>query len=183
LFEYTKTEVVAGAFVLLGLALLGYLSISIGGLRIFPEPHYLIGARFANVGDLKVRAPIKVAGVTVGEVRAIRLADYFGEVDLSIVRGVALPKDTIASITTSGLLGDSYVSLSPGGADQNLREGDRITHTEPALNMADIIGRYAFGGAAQPAAGEGQGPAPVTGTGPATKHDPPPPPPHQEPPP
>jgi phospholipid/cholesterol/gamma-HCH transport system substrate-binding protein len=158
LFDYTKVEVVTGAFVILGLAVLGYLSISIGGLRILPQPHYLVGARFANVGDLKVRAPVKIAGVTVGQVQDIRLAEYFGEVDLSILRGVALPKDTIASITTSGLLGDSYVSLSPGGAEQNLRDGDRLTHTEPALNISDIIGRYAFGSTAQPA--EGQGAAP-----------------------
>ena len=159
MFEYTKVEVVTGAFVLLGLAVLGYLSISIGGLRILPEPHYGLGARFANVGDLKVRAPVKVAGVTVGHVQNIRLADYFGEVDLAILRGVVLPKDTMASITTSGLLGDSYVSLSPGGAEQNLRDGDRITHTEPALNVADIIGRYAFGGAAPPAQGQSSAPA------------------------
>lgn len=160
MFDYTKVEVVTGAFVILGLAVLGYLSISIGGLRILPQPHYRVGARFANVGDLKVRAPVKIAGVTVGQVESIRLADYFGDVDLSILRGVVLPKDTIASITTSGLLGDSYVSLSPGGAEQNLRDGDRVTHTEPALNVADIIGRYAFGGTARPA--DGQSPPPAT---------------------
>jgi len=158
LFDYTKVEIVTGTFVILGLAVLGYLSISIGGLRIFPEPHYRVGARFANVGDLKVRAPVKIAGVTVGQVQGIRLAEYFGEVDLSILRGVVLPQDTIASITTSGLLGDSYVSLSPGGAEQNLRDGDHLTHTEPALNIADIIGRYAFGSAAPPS--DGQSPAP-----------------------
>ncbi len=173
MFEYTKIEIVTGAFVLLGLAVLGYLSISIGGLRILSEPHYRVGARFANVGDLKVRAPVKVAGVTVGQVQAIRLADYFGEVDLSILRGVVLPQDTIASITTSGLLGDSYVSLSPGGAEQNLRDGDRLTHTEPAINMADIIGRYAFGAAAP--SPEGQSPPP------AAKHDSRPAPANQEP--
>ena len=167
MFEYTKIEVVTGAFVLFGLAVLGYLSISIGGLRILPEPHYRVGARFSNVGDLKVRAPVKVAGVTIGQVQAIRLTDYLGEVDLSIVRGVMLPKDTIASITTSGLLGDSYVSLSPGGAEQDLRDGDRVTHTEPALNMADIIGRYAFGAAAPSAGGQSPPPAAKRGSQPS----------------
>jgi phospholipid/cholesterol/gamma-HCH transport system substrate-binding protein len=147
LFDYTKTEIIAGAFVVLGLAMLAYLSISIGGLRILPGHHYRISARFSNVGDLKLRAPVKVAGVTIGKVDAIRLTDYFGEAVLAIEQGVALPKDTIASITTAGLLGDAYVSLSPGGAEQNLRDGDRITHTEPALNMSDLIGRYAFGAA------------------------------------
>jgi phospholipid/cholesterol/gamma-HCH transport system substrate-binding protein len=125
---------------------LGYLSISIGGLRILPRDEYRVSARFSNVGDLKARAPVKVAGVTIGRVQSIRLADYYGEVDLVVPRQVTLPKDTIASIATAGLLGDAYVSLSPGGAETNLRDGDRITHTEPALNMADIIGRTAFGG-------------------------------------
>ena len=110
-----------------------------------------MSARFSNVGDLKLRAPVKVAGVTVGQVKSIRLADYYGEVELAIARKVGLPKDTIASIATAGLLGDAYVSLSPGGADANLGDGDRITRTEPALNMADIIGRYAFGGQQTPA--------------------------------
>lgn len=155
MFDYTKIEVVAGAFVLVGLALVAYLSISIGGLHLVPEPRYRIEARFANVGDLKVRAPVKVAGVTVGAVRAIRLADYYGVVDLAIARGVVLPKDTIASITTAGLLGDAYVSLSPGGAEQNLREGDRVARTEPALNISDLIGRYAFGAAAPKAGDDG----------------------------
>jgi phospholipid/cholesterol/gamma-HCH transport system substrate-binding protein len=155
LFDYTRTEVVAGGFVLLGLAVLGYLSISIGGLRILPRDDYRVSARFSNVGDLKLRAPVKVAGVTVGQVKSIRLADYYGEVELAIARKVTLPKDTIASIATAGLLGDAYVSLSPGGADANLGDGDRITRTEPALNMADIIGRYAFGGQQSPAPASG----------------------------
>lgn len=145
-FDYTRAEIVTGAFVLLGLVGLGYLSISIGGLRILPRDEYRVSARFSNVGDLKARAPVKVAGVTIGRIQSIRLADYYAEVQLTLPRNVMLPKDTIASIATAGLLGDAYVSLSPGGAEANLRDGDRITHTEPALNMADIIGRTAFGG-------------------------------------
>ena len=164
MFDYTKTEIIAGAFVVLGLALLGYLSISIGGLRILPGHHYRVSARFSNVGDLKLRAPVKVAGVTIGKVDAIRLTDYFGEAVLAVEEGIVLPKDTIASITTAGLLGDAYVSLSPGGAEQNLRDGDRITHTEPALNMSDLIGRYAFGSSSgAPEAGKSEAGKPEGG--------------------
>ena len=136
MFDYTKAEVVTGIFVVLGLLGLGYLSISIGGVRILRRDEYHLSARFSNVGDLKLRAPVKVAGVTVGRVESIRLADYYGEADLAIARAVTLPSDTIASITTAGLLGDSYVSLSPGAADANLRHGDRITihgPSEPAM--------------------------------------------------
>lgn len=147
MFEYTKTEITAGVFVLLGLAVLGYLSISIGGLKLLPKESYRVTARFSNVGDLKMRAPVKVAGVTVGRVTSIALNEFFGEAELAIDRGVKLPKDSIASITTAGLLGDAFVSLSPGGSEQDLVEGGRITQTEPALNVADLLGRYAFGAA------------------------------------
>lgn len=167
MFDYTKTEIVTGAFVLLGLASLGYLSISIGGLRLFPRNAYHVSARFSNVGDLKIGAPVKIAGVTVGRVDAVTLADYYGETRLAVARKVALPQDTIASISTAGLLGDAYIALTPGGAEANLRDGDRIVHTEAALNMADIIGRTAFGGASSP------GGPPAPGSDPAAAPPPP----------
>jgi phospholipid/cholesterol/gamma-HCH transport system substrate-binding protein len=144
--DYTKSEIVAGTFVLAGVAAIAYLSISIGGAHVLPAKTYHVTARFSNVGDLKLRAPVKIAGVTVGQVRSIHLADYYGEVDIAVDRKVVLPKDTIASISTSGLLGESFLSLSPGGADQDLTDGGRITQTEPALNVADLLARYAFGG-------------------------------------
>ena len=90
--------------------------------------------------------------MTIGSVEAIRLVDYFAEVELAVDRKVQLPTDTIASIATAGLLGESHVSLSPGAADRNLAAGERITHTEPALNIADLLSRYAFGNANRAAA-------------------------------
>ena len=161
MFDYTRAEITAGAFVLVGLAILGYLSVSIGGLRLLPEESYRVTARFSNVGDLKPKAPVKVAGVRIGKVGSIRLTDFFGEAELAIDRSVRLPKDSIASITTAGLLGDAYVSLSPGGAEQDLGDGDRITHTEPALNVSDLLGRYAFGGSDRGGASEHPPESPV----------------------
>ena len=159
--DYGKSEIAAGAFLLVGLALLGYLSISIGGVELVPRAHYRIAARFSNVGDLKLRAPVKVAGVTVGEVKSIRLADYDADVGMDVDGALALPRDTIASITTAGLLGESYVALQPGGDEQRLRPGERITQTEPALNIADLLGRFAFGGGgAAPAAPAAPVPSP-----------------------
>jgi phospholipid/cholesterol/gamma-HCH transport system substrate-binding protein len=157
LFDYTRAEIGAGLFVLLGLVTLGYLSTSIGGLHLLPRDDYHVRARFSNIGDLKPNAPVKIAGVTIGRVDSIRLEEFVGEVQLGIGRAVRLPKDTIASITTAGLLGDAYVSLSPGGSDTNLKDGDRIAQTEPALNMADIVGRAAFGTAQAPARGGDKG--------------------------
>ena len=83
MFDYKKAEIAAGAFLLMGLAVLAYLSISIGGLKLLPRDNYRLLARFSNVGDLKLRAPVKVAGVTIGSVEAIRLVDYFAEVELA----------------------------------------------------------------------------------------------------
>jgi len=162
LFDYKKAEIAAGAFLVTGLAALAYLSLSIGGLRLRPRDSYRLRARFSNVGDLKLRAPVKMAGVTIGRVEAIRLVDYYAEVDLAVDRAVQLPTDTIASIATAGLLGEAHVSLSPGADDRNLTPGGRITRTEPALNVADLLGRYAFGntnGSAPSGGSEGGPPA------------------------
>lgn len=146
MLDYTKAEITAGAFLLIGLGLLGYLSISIGGFRLLRTENQHVRAQFSNIGDLKARAPVKLAGVTVGKVDSIRLVDYRGEVDMAIDRALVLPQDTIASISTAGLLGDAFVSLSPGASDRDLKPGDRITHTEPAINVADLLARFAFGG-------------------------------------
>jgi len=163
MFDYTRMEIITGIFVVLGLLALGYLSISIGGLRIIHGDTYRVTARFSNLGDLKAHAPVKIAGVTIGRVEAIRLADYYGEAQLSINRDVALPKDTIASIATAGLLGEAHVALSPGGAEANLADGGRISHTEPAINISDLIGRTAFGSPGAPAPSSSAGARPDGG--------------------
>ena len=160
LFDYAKMEIIAGIFVVLGLLALGYLSISIGGVRVGSGDTYQVVARFSNVGDLKARAPVKIAGVTVGRVQSIRLADYYGAVELSIDAKVKLPKDTIASIATAGLLGEAHISLSPGGDEATLKNGERITHTEPAINISDLIGRTALG-TANEASGSSKDDAPA----------------------
>jgi phospholipid/cholesterol/gamma-HCH transport system substrate-binding protein len=159
--DYTRSEIAAGVFLVFGLAVLGYLSISVGGIAIGPTQSYRVRARFSNLGDLKPRAPVKLAGVTVGKVGAIRLANYAGEAELVIDKKVVLPKDTIASISTAGLLGESFVSLSPGGAEANLGDGDSISHTEAAVNVVDLIGKYAFGNAGQGAGEKADGASPA----------------------
>lgn len=148
--SHTRTEVMVGAFVILGIAAVGYLSISVGNLEILPQDRYVVRARFASVGSLKQGAPIRIAGVKVGVVSALGLKDYQAEADLSIRRAVELPKDTIASIRTDGLLGNAFVSLSPGGSLQTLRAGDLVAQTEPAIDVSDLLSRYAFGRSAAP---------------------------------
>lgn len=164
--DHTRTEIAAGAFVLVGLAALGVLSVSVAGLRLAPAGRYALHARFASIGDLKPGARVTVAGVPVGEVGRIALVRYTADVTLRIDRDLHLPADTIASIRSVGLLGESYVALAPGGEERMLADGDRIAQTQPAIDIIDLIGRYAFsggrgGGAAEPEPGATPGGGPL----------------------
>lgn len=142
--EHTRTELAVGAFVIVGLAGLAYLSVSIGGLELLPQDRIAVKARFASVGDLKAGAAVKIAGVKVGSVGRIQLESYAAEAELLVRSDVALPEDTIASIRTEGLLGESYVLLRPGGSEEDLADGGRIGQTEPAIDLIDLLVKYAL---------------------------------------
>ncbi|HJL41236.1 MAG TPA: outer membrane lipid asymmetry maintenance protein MlaD [Myxococcales bacterium LLY-WYZ-16_1] len=151
---HTRTEIAVGTFVLVGLAGLAYLSVSIGGLE-WGLDRMPLEARFASVGDLKAGAAVKLAGVKVGTVDRVGLDDYAALVHLRVDRDVALPEDTIASIRTEGLLGESYVLLRPGGAEANLEPGDRLAQTEPAIDLIDLLVDYALSGGGSEGADSG----------------------------
>ena len=142
--NHSRTEITVGLFVIVGIAALAYLSVSVAGLELFPGDATIVHARFASVGELKKGAAIKVAGVRVGEVRDIRLDNYAADAELAIQTGIEVPADTIASIRTAGLLGESYVLLRPGGSDRNLASGDRLGQTEPAIDLIDLVVKYAL---------------------------------------
>ena len=142
--EYSRNELAVGVFVIIGVAAIGYLSASIGGVEFFPGPKTRVTARFASIGDLKSGASVRLAGVQVGEVEAIRLVDYAADVSLALDATVEIPADTIASIRTSGLLGESFILLRPGGAEKNLKSGDKVAQTEPAIDLIDLIVKYAL---------------------------------------
>jgi phospholipid/cholesterol/gamma-HCH transport system substrate-binding protein len=152
--RYTNIEISVGAFVSVGVLALAYLSFTLGGFHL-DRRHFSVTARFASVGELKAGDPVKIAGVSVGEVKRIALVNYAAETELALDDGLKLPADTIASIESAGLLGDSYVSLSPGGSDRDLVKGARIAHTEPAISLTEIIAKYAFG--SSPASSESKG--------------------------
>ena len=143
--EYSRTEIAVGGFMIAGGIALGFLSFSLGGLELFRAKGDRVGARFASVGTLGVDAPVKIAGVRVGKVLSIRLQRYVAEVELRIDPGLELPADTVASIRTTGLLGEAFVALSPGGASEVLKDGGRIEQTEPAIDLIDLVAKYAFG--------------------------------------
>lgn len=144
--SHTKVEISVGAFVVSGALALAYLSLTLGGLQLGQSDRYTLTARFSSVGSLKRGDPVKIAGVSIGEVGSIRLADFNALTELWVDRELKLPADTIASIQSAGLLGDAYVSLSPGAADEELPPGGSIQRTEAAVNLLDLVAKYAFGG-------------------------------------
>ena len=146
------TETLVGLFVLLGLIALLFLALKAANLGNFnTESTYSIAARFDNIGGLKVRAPVRSAGVTVGRVTAITLdpKTYQGVVSMDIRLGFKFPKDSSAKILTAGLLGDQYVGLEPGGDEVNLAPGATISQTQSALVLENLIGQVLFNKAAE----------------------------------
>ena len=140
-------ELGVGIFVLIGLACVGYLTVRLGSLELFENDHYIVNARFQSVTGLKAGANIEIAGVRVGLVDDISLdlVEQVAMVRMRIKKKVVLTDDVIASIKTAGLIGDKYIKLSPGGSDEVLEPGDTIIETESALDVEEIISKYAFG--------------------------------------
>jgi phospholipid/cholesterol/gamma-HCH transport system substrate-binding protein len=141
------TETMVGVFVLLGMAGLVFLALKAANLGSFSSSAtYPLSAKFDNIGGLKVRAPVRSAGVTVGRVTAITLdkKSYQGVVSLELDRNVQFPKDSSARILTSGLLGDQYVGLEPGAEEKNLGSGDVITQTQSAVVLESLISQFLF---------------------------------------
>ena len=145
-------ETLVGIFVLLGMFAVLFLALKAANLASFTGGDtYAVTARFDNIGGLKVRAPVKSAGVTVGRVTAISLdsTTYQGLVTIDLQQGVAFPADTSAKILTAGLLGDQYVGLEPGGSDINLKAGDEIKMTQSAVVLENLIGQFLYNRAAE----------------------------------
>jgi len=146
--KQTKLEFLVGSFVLLGLASVAYLTVKLGAGSIVGGDTYQIEARFTNASGLNVGGSVHVAGVPVGRVESIRVepTDYSAIVTLSVLSGLHLPTDSMASIKTTGLIGDKYISLSPGADETSLKPGERITMTESSVDIESLIGKMAFGG-------------------------------------
>jgi phospholipid/cholesterol/gamma-HCH transport system substrate-binding protein len=143
----SSVELGVGIFVIIGLICVGYLTIQLGQMRLLGDDHYFLNARFLSVSGLKAGAQVEIAGVEVGQVDSISLdtKENVAMVRLKIKKNITLGDDVIASVKTSGLIGDKFVKLSPGGSDDILKPGDTITDTESALDIEELISKYAFG--------------------------------------
>jgi phospholipid/cholesterol/gamma-HCH transport system substrate-binding protein len=150
-------DLLVGVFVLLGFGALLFLALKAGNLSTFSlAATYDMPARFDNIGGLKVRAPVRSAGVVVGRVTAIRFDDqaYQAVVTLSLDERVRFPKDSSAKILTAGLLGEQYIGLEPGGDVAMLAPGEEIRMTQSAVVLENLISQFLFSRAAD---GPGEG--------------------------
>ncbi len=145
-------ETLVGLFVVAGLVGFVFIALKAANLASFGSSQgYLVSARFDNVGGLKKRSPIRSAGVTVGRVTSIKLdpKTYEGVVTMEVDSDVKFPKDSSAKILTSGLLGDQYIGIEPGSDEKDLVAGDRITQTQSAVVLENLIGQVLAGKAGE----------------------------------
>ncbi len=146
------TDLLVGLFVLAGLAAILFLALKAGNLATFSfADGYAVTARFDNIGGLKARAPVKSAGVVVGRVQSIGFdpKSFRATVRLELDERYRFPKDSSASILTSGLLGEQYVGLVPGGDPDDLVADDVITMTQSAVVLENLIGQFLYGRASE----------------------------------
>jgi len=144
--KYTM-ETAVGIFLVFGLICVGYLTVKLGDITLLGDNAYPLYARFTSVTGLRAGSNVYIAGIEVGRVEKLTMDQETQKalVELRIRNGVKIFDDAIASIKTEGLIGDMHLSIDPGGAGTLLAPGDTIIDTQPPLDIADIISKYAFG--------------------------------------
>ena len=136
---------IVGLFVLIGVACLGYLAIKLGKLEVFGASGYTVYADFPSVAGLKSGDPVEIAGVKIGRVDSIGLADDRARLVLRLNDGVKLQEDVIASVRARGLIGDKFVLITPGASEKIIAAGGRIRETDSPPDIPDLIGKIVGG--------------------------------------
>jgi phospholipid/cholesterol/gamma-HCH transport system substrate-binding protein len=150
--QRTILDLWVGIFVTAGVAALLVLALKVGNASsVSVSDGYRVIAEFDNIGGLKVRAPVKSAGVVVGRVEGINLdtRTFRASVTMRVDKHYPFPRDSSASILTAGLLGEQYVGMDGGGDEQNLKDGDRLKVTQSAIVLEKVIGQFLYGKAAE----------------------------------
>lgn len=145
--QQSKNDLWVGLFVLIGAAALIFLALqSANLLSLSFQPTYRVTARFDNIGGLKPKAAVRSAGVVVGRVESITFDDqtFQASVNLALEKQYSFPKDSSLKILTSGLLGDQYIGIEAGAEEANLIAGDRITSTQSAVVLENLIGQFLY---------------------------------------
>jgi len=140
---------IVGLFMLAGLLAFGYLALQLGEVSFLSSgSKYILKAEFDNVSGIKKGAAVQIAGVVVGDVSKVELGkDELAVLSLRLDKSVKVPEDSIASVKSQGIIGDKYIQLSLGGAEEILEENAVITETESAIDIESLISKFAFGSA------------------------------------
>ena len=138
-------ELTVGIFVLVGILAVGYLSVKLGKLEVVGSAGYTVNAEFSNAGGVKPGSVIEIAGVEIGKVRGVRLANYSAQAELWIHKDIKLQEDVIASIRTKGLIGEKYIQINPGGSETYIKDGGKIRETESAVDIEELVSKFVFG--------------------------------------
>ena len=138
-------ELCVGLFMILGILCLGYLSIKLGKLEVLGSRGYEVEAVFSNGGGIKSGSTVVIAGVEIGRVKKVSLDDYQALVVMDLAPDVKIQEDAIASIKTRGLIGDKFIEITPGGAEEMIGPGGKIRDTQSAIDFEELISNYVFG--------------------------------------
>jgi phospholipid/cholesterol/gamma-HCH transport system substrate-binding protein len=140
-------ETIVGIFIVIGLLCIGYMTIKLGKIPIFGGDYYLLYARFSSVSGLRVDSPVEIGGIEVGRVEQLNIDQdkQMSVVTLRIGKSFKVYEDAVASIKTSGLIGDKFIKIDPGGGGDILKPGGTITETNSPIDVEDLIGKYVFG--------------------------------------
>ena len=137
---------IVGVFVLIGLGGLVFMSITIGGASFSDSDKYILVTKFENSSGLKEGAFVEMSGVRVGLIKSINYdpEEYESVVEISLDNSITVPDDSLASIRTSGIIGDRFVKISPGGSYENMIDGDEFIDTESSISIEELISKYMF---------------------------------------
>lgn len=142
-------ESVVGIFVVIGLLCVGFMTVKLGKVSLFGDDYYSLNAGFGSVSGLRVDSPVEINGLVVGRVKRLVMNQekQVAMVELNIRKGIKIYDDASAAIKTSGLIGDKFVKIDPGGGGDILKPGGTISETSSPLDIEDLIGKYVFGDA------------------------------------
>ena len=140
-------ETSVGFFIVIGLLCIGYMTVKLGKIPIFGGDYYSLYARFSSVSGLRVDSPVEIGGIEVGRVEQLNIDQdkQVSVVKLRIERGIKVYEDAVASIKTSGLIGDKFINIDPGGGGDILKPGGTIAETNSAIDIEGLINKYVFG--------------------------------------
>jgi phospholipid/cholesterol/gamma-HCH transport system substrate-binding protein len=142
-----KIETIVGIFVILGLLCVGYMTVKLGKVDFLSDNSYSLVAKFTTVTGLRIGSPVNILGINVGQVEKITMdqTNQKAVVEIKIKKDIKIYDDAIASIKTEGLIGDKYLNIDPGGGGSLLAQNGVITETQAAVDVEQLISKYAFG--------------------------------------